>query len=501
MANEVLTRGDPISRDPIRRDPVLAEAFRMIEEYLEPNADPETPVVEYLDPTALAARLDLALGRAGVPAAELLPLLESYLRYSLRSGHRQFHNQLWGGFDRAGFLGDVVASLANTSMYTYEVAPVATLIELELVAKMSSFLGFAGGEGIFCSGGSNANLIAMLCARQRAFPEVKDRGFVGGERPVALVSDQSHYSFRTAAGMLGIGLENVVEVKSDGRGRMRRWELEREIAESRDRGETPFMVGATAGTTVLGAFDPLAEIAEVCRRQGQRHSLWLHVDGAWGGPAVLSPRHRHLLAGVEAADSFAWDAHKMMGATLMCSAFLTRHRGLLYQVSSTSAGDPEYLFHASDDGACDLGKLSLQCGRRVDALKLWLMWKHYGDEGFAGRVDHLFELAELATAEVEHRQRFELMAPPQSLNVCFRYLPDDGADADPVATDRLNVEVRERLRRSGRALVNYSHLDGRVAMRLVFANPDLGDADVVRFFDLFAETAEEILAAAETVSV
>ncbi len=482
-------------------DPVLAGAWRLIEDYLAANDDPETPVIEYLEASDLAGRIDFALGPEGLPAADLLPLLESYLRYSLRSGHRQFHNQLWGGFNQAAFLGDVTASLANTSMYTYEVAPVATLIEAELIAKMCSILGFADGEGIFTSGGSNANLIAMLCARHQAFPEVKDRGFTGGERPAVLVSDQSHYSFRSAAGLLGVGLGRVVKVKSDGCGRMIPGELEREISECRERGETPFMVGATAGTTVLGAFDPLPEIAEVCRRHGRDHSLWLHVDGAWGGPAILSPKHRHLLAGVENADSFAWDSHKLMGAPLICSTFLTRRRGLLYQVCSTSAGDPEYLFHDDDGGACDLGKLSLQCGRRVDAVKLWLMWKHYGDRGFARRVERLFELATLAAAEVERRDRLELVAPTRSLNVCFRYLPAAGVGMDPVAIDRLNVEARELLRKSGRAMVNYATVEGKVAMRLVFANPEVGEADVVRFFDLFVDAAEELLAARKPAAV
>ena len=474
------------------RDPLLTEALRMIEDYLRGNADPETPVVDYRSPEALAADLDLGLGTDGVPAAELVPLLEDYLRYAVRSGHRQFHNQLWGGFDRAGFLGDVVTSLANTSMYTYEVAPVATLMELELIDRMLSFLGFAG-EGVFCSGGSNANLIATLCARQRAFPKVKDRGY-DGERPVVLVSDQSHYSFLTAAGMLGIGLDHVIKVETDEGGRMIPDELERHVALSLGRDESPFMVGATAGTTVLGAFDPIGPIAEICAR----HDLWLHVDGAWGGPAILSPRHRHLLAGVEAADSFAWDAHKLMGASLMCSAFLTRHPGILQRISSTTAGDTAYLFHG-DEECFDLGQRSLQCGRRVDALKLWLMWKHYGDAGFAERVDHLFELAAYTTAEVERRERFELAAPTQSLNVCFRYLPAAN-DADRAATDRLNVEIRERLRRDGRALVNYAIVGGRETLRLVFANPQVTEADIASFFDIFEDAACELLASRQAVS-
>ncbi len=474
---------------------LLAEALRMIEDYLRGNAGAETPVVDYLEPEALASKLDLGLGSDGVAATELVPLLEDYLRYGVRSGHRQFHNQLWGGFDRAGFLGEVVASLANTSMYTYEVAPVATLMELELISKMLSFLGFTGGEGVFCSGGSNANLIATLGARHRAFPEIKDRG-AGGDRPVVLVSDQSHYSYLTAAGMLGIGLDNVVKVASDDRGRMLPEELERQIEASRDRGGSPFLVGATAGTTVLGAFDPLPEVAEVCAR----HGLWLHVDGAWGGPAILSPRHRHLLDGVEAADSFAWDAHKLMGAPLTCTAFLTRHSGILRQISSTRAGDTEYLFHAGDEESYDLGQRSLQCGRRVDALKLWLMWKHHGDAGFAQRVDRLFELAAFAVAEVERRDHLLLAAPLQSLNVCFRYQPA-AVDVDAAAADRLQVEIRERMRRSGRALVNYATARGRVAIRLVFANPEVTEADLEKFFDLLDDTAAEVMADQRTVLV
>ena len=189
-----------------------------------------------------------------------------------------------------------------------------------------------------------------------------------------------------------------------------------------------------------------------------------------------------------------------MGAPLTCTAFLTRHPGLLRHISSTHTGGAEYLFHAGDEEAYDLGQRSLQCGRRVDALKLWLMWKHYGDAGFAERVDRLFELATYATAEVERRGDFELVAPTQSLNVCFRHRPEV-IDADPVATDRLNVEVRERLRRSGRASVNYAKVGGRTAIRLVFANPDVTEADLARFFDLFAETASELLATEQAVSV
>ena len=326
-------------------------------------------------------------------------------------------------------------------------------------------------------------MIGVLCARDRAFPNVRAGGWSGEERPALFVSREAHYSFLHAANQLGIGIDNVVAVETDPRGRMLPEALERGIASSVEAGRKPFLVAATAGTTVLGAFDPLPEIAGICRREG----LWLHVDGAWGGPLILSKRHRKLLSGVEAADSFTWDAHKLMGASLTCSAFLTRHAGLLRRTCSLSGDETEYLYHETEDSARDLGRRSFQCGRRVDALKLWLMWKRNGDEGFARAIDRLFELARTAAERIERHPRLELLAPVQSLNVCFRYLP--AAAGDP---DALNLELRERLRKSGGCFMNYSRLDGKVALRLILTNPELTEEDLDVCFERLMDLGHQL---------
>jgi glutamate/tyrosine decarboxylase-like PLP-dependent enzyme len=459
------------------RSDLLRELFALIDGYLEGNADPAKPVHKHLEADELRQKFDFSLPATGVPVDALMPLIESYLQYSVRTGHPQFHNQLWSGFSLPGFLGDVVTGVTNTSSYTYEVAPVATLMEVKLIERMNSYLGFDGGEGTFCPGGSYANMLGLLCARDRAFPEAKRRGVTKfGRQPVLFVSDQAHYSFEKATNLLGIGIENLVEVRSDDRGRMDPGALEQEIERSKQQGGAPFFVGATAGTTVRGAFDPLPEISEICRS----HGLWLHVDGAWGGSVVLSEQRRHLLQGIERADSFTWDAHKMMGASLTCSAFLTRQSGILAQTCSTGGSDPAYLFHESYDSSLDLGRKSLQCGRRVDVLKLWLIWKHFGDEGLAARVDRLFDLAQYATDLVQRNPRLEMMAPLESLNVCFRYVPEDGSDPNT-----FNVELREKMRTRGKALVNFAHLGNDVAIRLVLSNPELTEADLERFFGYF----------------
>jgi len=355
---------------------VLNRLFIITEKYLQENKDPGTPVVDYREPDELKNLLDLSIQADGVSGAHMMDLVEEYLRFSVRTGHPQFLNQLYQGFNLPGFVGEVVTALSNTSMYTYEVAPVATLIEREVISKMCAAVGFDSNEGIFLPGGSNANMTALLAARNRKQPSSKSTGITG--QMALFVSDEAHYSFEKAANTLGIGMNNVVKVATDPLGRMIPEALDHSVRESYKDGKMPFFVAATAGTTVRGAFDPLTEIAEVARR----HELWLHVDGALGASVILSEKYRHLMNGVDQADSVAWNPHKTMGVPLSCSALLLKQKGGLEACTSCDHGD--YLFHdedspdfkttgfeTSNDESMDLGKQSLQCGRRVDALKLW----------------------------------------------------------------------------------------------------------------------------------
>ncbi|MEQ9368298.1 MAG: pyridoxal-dependent decarboxylase [Coleofasciculus chthonoplastes F3-SA18-01] len=151
-------------------------------------------------------------------------------------------------------------------------------------------------------------------------------------------------------------------------------------------------MAATSGTTVLGAFDPIDKIAGITAK----YNLWLHVDAAYGGSFILSDRGKSWFGGCELADSFAWDAHKLMGIPLPCSVILTKNQGVLYEGCTTCdvSKASSYIFHDYDEAAYDLGKKSLQCTRKVDVVKLWLAWKYYGDRGYSQRMDRLLELAE-----------------------------------------------------------------------------------------------------------
>ena len=453
----------------------------VINTYLAESRSADTPVTEFLSPEELRARLKLELTEQGCRLEDLYGFVEDYLKHSVHTGHRQYFNQLWSGFTMPGFLGEVITALTNTSMYTHEVAPVATLLEKALIRKMGRLAGFRNPEGLFLTGGSNGNLQAMLLARHRMKPEVKDLGASGEGGLAAFVSEEAHYSFEKAANVLGVGEKHVIKVKTDAAGRMLPGDLELRIERSRENGLTPFFLGATAGTTVKGAFDPLPEITALA----QRNKMWMHVDGSLGGTALLSPRHRELLTGLEEADSFVWNAHKLMGLPLICSIFLVREPGWLQRANSVSG--TEYIFHDEAYGASDLGPISLQCGRRVDALKLWLSWMYYGDLGYAERVERLFELTEYAEQVVRETPRLELMAPRSSVTLCFRYRAPE-----PFQPNEFNLRLREELARSGKSLVNYTHINGQVVIRLVLAHPELDRSDVDLFF-------KNLLAAAEAL--
>ena len=453
----------------------------IINDYLNKIADPNTPATHFLSPEELRTKFDFSLIEDGCTLDELFQIINKYLEFSVHTGHRQFFNQLWSGFTMPGFLGDIFTSLTNTSMYTYEVAPVASLLEKELVCKMGNLAGFKDPEGLLVTGGSNGNLTAMMIARNKVLPDMKHLGFVRHSKLAAFVSEEAHYSFEKAANVLGIGSSNIIKVQTDSTGCMRLGELEREIEQSIGKNQLPFFVAATAGTTVKGAFDSCNGIA----RLAEKYQMWFHVDGSFGGSVLLSSRYRGLLEGLDKADSFIWNAHKLMGLPLICSLFLVKKKNQLIKTVSVKGTD--YIFHEEAYGDNDLGHISLQCGRKVDALKLWLSWKYYGAKGYENRIDRFFDLAAYAEEKVKNTDSLELMSPRSSVNICFRYVPDSFMDSNA-----FNLKLRDKLARSGKSLVNFARIGKDVAIRLVIANHEHTREDIDVFFNNLINTAQSI---------
>ncbi|MEO1387110.1 MAG: aminotransferase class V-fold PLP-dependent enzyme [Cyanobacteria bacterium J06634_6] len=435
-----------------------------------------------LSPAVLRQKLPLALPTEGKPLQALNEDIASYLSHAVKTAHPAYFNQLWGGFNAACFMGDVLTSATNTSMYTHEVAPVATLIEKTLIAKVGELIGFDNPEGQFTTGGSNGNLMAITIARHRAFPNLKQQGLSQQPKLIAFVSEESHYSFDKAVQLLGIGSDNLWKVAADADGKMDVAVLEKLIAKAREEGAQPFFVAGTAGTTVRGAYDPLGEIAAIARQE----NLWFHVDGAWGASVLLSPSHRKLMQGVDQADSVVWDAHKMMGMTLICSMLVVKQRGAM--MSTFSAKGTEYIFHDSEEDPTDLGPSTLHCGRRVDAVKLWLAWQHLGDRGWENLIDLFFTLAAKAESIVKAHKSLELVAPRESLNICFQYIPEN----KHYSANELTLEIRQRLIDRGLSMVNYAQNVDKVFFRLIICNNQTRTEDLEYFFESLIAIGQEL---------
>lgn len=416
----------------------------------------------------LASIIDVSLSNEGSDVETLIAAASNYLTVNPDVSHPTFYKLLYSGLNSHALLGDWVASLSNANMHTYQMSPIATLMELELINKWNHLLGFNEGDGVMASGGSQANLIAMMLARHQKVGDCKKKG-LQGKVLVAFVSDQAHYSNLRAANLLGIGTDNLVSVASDDDGRMIPHELDKQIIVSLQKGYSPFYIGLTAGTTVTGAFDPIRACAEIAKQ----YKLWLHVDGAWGAPVLFSKKHRHLMKDTKLADSVSWDAHKLLNVPLTASGIQVRKAGLLKD--AISGGGAEYLFHQDENADYNLGERSIQCGRRADALKVWMSWKSIGSDGFAKKVDYLQNLKTYCEEQIQNSDCLRLLAPRAYLNILFRY---ELKTLNEDSLRELNITICKKLKNEGLAFIDYASYKGRTGIRLILANGEATKEDI-----------------------
>ncbi len=458
------------------------QLLKVIERYL--SSQRSGKFLDYHSPAELSELLDLDRPAPTEDWQEIFHWVDKYLAYSVKSNHPGFVNRMWVGANLPSIVGEIVAAVSNTSACTFESAPVSTLLEKYMIRQMLELAGFVNGEGQMTTGSSNANMIAMMVARNLANESVKQSGLFGQKKLFAFVGADSHYSMDKAANILGIGTDQLIKVPLDSLGSMLPDKLEQALDKVLHEGGVPFFVSATAGTTVRGAYDPINAVAEL----RQKYGFWLHVDGAWGGAAVLSTRLREkFLSGLPKADSFTCDFHKMLGASLMCNILLINKRTRALG-KALSAGDGSYLFRDENTNATeDLGAFSLQCGRRVDSLKWFLDWKFFGRKGLAERVERYLELCKYAENRVNESPELEMVVPRTSFNVCFRY---------KVAKERsnsFNLTLRNRLYQDATSLVGAAYIDGQVVMRLLISNPVTEQSDIDNFFNGVVRTGRILL--------
>jgi L-2,4-diaminobutyrate decarboxylase len=400
---------------------------------------------------------------------------------------------------------DLAASALNPSLDSWDQAPGATEIETAVVRALAALVGFPEPEaagGVLTSGGTESNLMGLLLARDAVLRETyrtaPGEGIPAGAagRLRVYCSAAAHFSVARGAAQLGLGSGAVVAVPVDGAGRMDPGALDRALGEARARGETPVCVAATAGTTDLGAVDPLPETARVARHHGVR----LHVDAAYGGGALFSRRLAPLLDGLALADSVGLDLHKIGWQPIAAGVFLTREAAAFAPLEHRAA----YLNPRDDEdaGYTSLLGRSLRTTRRADAFPIAVTLRVLGRARLGALVDRCHDLARYAAARIAAEPHLELTAPPVLTTVLFRHLPGGrsgappGAAPDPVLTDRLNAALRRRLLAEGRAVIGRTDLGdgpGAVRLKLTLLNPQTTEADVDALLDavLAAGAAEQ----------
>jgi aromatic-L-amino-acid/L-tryptophan decarboxylase len=389
-----------------------------------------------------------------------------------------------------GILGEMLTAALGQNPMLWRTSPIGTELEETVVDWLRQALGLPDGfDGFFTDTASISSLIALGGAREAAGYDVAAQGLGGRQNVPRLrvyASAEAHSSIDRALMTLGLGRASLAKVPINGRYEMEVAALEQAIAEDRAAGVRPIAIVATIGTTSSTSVDPVAPIADVAEREG----LWLHVDSAYAGPVALVPSRRAPFAGWERADSILLNPHKWLFTPLDASLLLTRRMPDLRGAFSLV---PEYLRTIDREAPVrDFSEYGPQLGRRMRALKVWMIVRAFGLDGLRRRIDRHCELANEFASWVDAEPDWERLAPVPFSTVCFRHVPHALAADDDGAGERIdahNAAVMEAVNRTGEVFLSHTRLDGRFAIRLAVGNIRTEDRHVARAWELLREAA------------
>jgi len=379
-----------------------------------------------------------------------------------------------------GVLGEFLSAALNAQGMLWRTSPSVTELEEVALGWLRQLMGLPDSfEGVIYDTASISSLHALATAREAAVARVRTAGMAGRpELPRYRVycSDQAHSSIDKAVILLGLGHDSLKRIESDADFRMRPDQLERAIAEDRAAGIVPMAVVATVGTTSTTSVDPVAAIAGICERE----QAWLHVDCAYGGAAAIVPEYRHVLDGVERADSMVVNPHKWLFTPFDLSAFYCRRMDLLRQAFSLT---PEYLRTTEAGAVKNLMDTGVQLGRRFRALKLWIILRFFGAEGIRARLVEHIRLAQVFAGWVDADPDFERLAPAPFSVVCFRAKPR-GREWLEAELEVLNQALLDAMNATGEVFLSHTKLNGRFTLRLAVGNLRTEERHVARAWEL-----------------
>jgi len=442
------------------------------------------PVMSRVSPGDVKAQLPASPPVAAEAFEAILADVERVILPGL--SHWQ-HPRFFGYFPSNGELASVLGDYLSTGLgvlgLSWQSSPALTEVEEVATDWMRQMVGLsAAWSGVIQDTASSCTLVALLCARERtsAFPLARAGLQAETEPLVVYVSAHSHSSVEKAALLAGFGRANIRVIATDGRYAMRPDVLAHAVREDLAAGRKPCAVVATSGTTTTTAFDPLDAIASVAAE----HGLWMHVDAAMAGSAMILPECRGLWHGIERADSLVMNPHKWLGTAFDCSLYYVRDPQHLVRVMSTN---PSYLQSAVDDRVKNLRDWGIPLGRRFRALKLWCLVREQGVEGLQRRLRRDLDNARWLEAQVRGAPPWRLLAPVALQTLCLRHEPP-GVEGE--ALDRHTLAWAERVNASGEAYVTPAMLDGRWMVRVSVGSLTTEREHVAELWTLLRAEAE-----------
>jgi glutamate/tyrosine decarboxylase-like PLP-dependent enzyme len=423
------------------------------------------PVVSSATPADLEKLFAEPLPVAGMPADDIL---EQFARDVAPHAMQIPSPRYFGQFNPTplaiGVWADALCSALNQNAGAWRNGPTSALIEAQVIGWLCDLIGYGPGAfGVLASGGSEANLIALKCARDKAARDMCDLGVRAATGDLTVyASEQCHFSVEKSVDILGLGRKSLRKIDTDERFHIRTDLLREAIEKDRSEGRIPFCIVGIAGATSTGIIDPLPELAAIARE----NDCWFHVDAAYGGGLAFSDKHKEKLNGIELANSITFDPHKWMFVPFACGTTLVRDGGNVLRDSFDIS--PEYL--SEDRGGADVQYDFFRYGqmgtRRFNALKLWMAFKFMGKRGYAETVERHLELTRHFADRLDELPDFERTGEIETAVCCFRYLPEPVRALTPEDQDRVQQALQQRIEKSGKAFFPSTILHGRRALRV-----------------------------------
>jgi L-2,4-diaminobutyrate decarboxylase len=455
-------------------DPVLFEKqASIILDKLEAHLTQSKQTVKGLDlrnPDELLEEVNSLMNAQKTSEEKLGLLIDLYLKTGVQVNSPGYMGRQFSSVFPLASVFDFTSSMLSQPSSFYEAAQLPSMVRVYMAKQLNKYIGYAEDQFdmVTTSGGSLANLTALLSARNFYFPEFWKRGISSikaGEIPAIAVSEEVHYSIIRTVEMLGFNKDHIVKLPVNSKRQVDITKVQVTLEEAQKQGFKVFCIVANAATTAVGAFDPIDELADLATK----NDCWLHVDGAHGASFLLSENQKHKLKGIQKADSITWDAHKMMFIPGTCSMLFYKDKTkstLAFQQNASYVFEKKEDLYTKYDGA----KKNIECTKRPMIMNLWIIWAFYGPTVFEEKINYLSQLAQQAYQVLKANANFESIHHPEANMLCFRYRPERTSYKE---IENFQIQIRNQVKANGNFFISKVNIDGTPAIRVVFMNHNI----------------------------